>query len=56
MPRMNGFQLLAAIRASERLRSMPVILLSARAGEDAGIESLSSGADGQSAHIRVLQS
>lgn len=26
---------------------MPVILLSARAGEDAGIESLSSGADGE---------
>lgn len=43
---MTGFQLLAAIRGSEKYRSMPVILLSARAGEDAGIESLSSGADG----------
>lgn len=47
MPRMTGFQLLAAIRGSERLRTTPVILLSARAGEDAGIESLSSGADGK---------
>ena len=46
MPKMNGWALLAAIRASERHRSMPVILLSARAGEDAGVESLSAGADG----------
>ena len=45
MPHMNGFQLLAAIRGSEKHKSMPVILLSARAGEDAGVESLSSGAD-----------
>jgi DNA-binding response OmpR family regulator len=45
---MNGFQLLANIRSSEKHKSMPVILLSARAGEDAGVESLSSGADGAS--------
>lgn len=45
MPRLSGFQLLAKIRASEKLKNKPVILLSARAGEDAGVESLSSGAD-----------
>lgn len=45
MPRMNGYQLLAAVRGSEKHKSMPVILLSAKAGEDAGVESLSSGAD-----------
>lgn len=42
---MTGFQLLAEIRKSEKYKSMPVILISARAGEDAGVESLSSGAD-----------
>lgn len=45
MPRLNGFQLLAKIRADEYLKTKPVILLSARAGEEAGVESLSSGAD-----------
>lgn len=45
MPRMTGFQLLAEVRKSEKYKSMPVILISARAGEDAGVESLSSGAD-----------
>src|SRR5436190_4080153 len=45
MPRLDGFGLLAEIRADERLRSLPVIVLSARAGEEARIEGLSSGAD-----------
>ena len=45
MPRLDGFGLLAAIRADERLRSVPVLLLSARAGEEARIEGLDAGAD-----------
>jgi signal transduction histidine kinase len=45
MPRLDGFGLLLAIRADDRLRELPVILLSARAGEEARIEGLDSGAD-----------
>jgi len=45
MPRLDGFGLLAAIRADEALRSVPVLLLSARAGEEARIEGLDAGAD-----------
>jgi len=45
MPRLDGFGLLAGIRSDERLRSLPVILLSARAGEEARIEGLQAGAD-----------
>ncbi len=45
MPRLDGFGLLAAIRADDTLRMLPVILLSARAGEEARIEGIASGAD-----------
>ncbi len=45
MPGLDGFGLLAAIRADARARSVPVILLSARAGEEARIEGLNAGAD-----------
>ena len=45
MPRLDGFGLLRAIRADEHLRQMPVILLSARAGEEARVEGLEAGAD-----------
>jgi PAS domain S-box-containing protein len=45
MPTLDGFGLLAEIRADERSRSIPVILLSARAGEEARIEGLHAGAD-----------
>jgi PAS domain S-box-containing protein len=45
MPRLDGFGLVTAIRADERTRSLPVILLSARAGEEARIEGLAAGAD-----------
>ena len=45
MPRLDGFGLLAAIRADARTRSLPVIMLSARAGEEARIEGLGAGAD-----------
>jgi signal transduction histidine kinase len=45
MPGLDGFELLRALRASERTRSVPVILLSARAGEEARVEGLEAGAD-----------
>jgi PleD family two-component response regulator len=45
MPTLDGFGLVAAIRADEGSRSLPVILLSARAGEEARIEGLEAGAD-----------
>ncbi|HUO67050.1 MAG TPA: ATP-binding protein, partial [Gammaproteobacteria bacterium] len=45
MPRLDGFGLLAAIRADEALSSVPVVLLSARAGEESRIEGLDAGAD-----------
>ena len=45
MPALDGFGLLREIRADEQTRSIPVILLSARAGEEARIEGLQAGAD-----------
>ena len=45
MPRLDGFGLLAEIRADQGLRALPVVLLSARAGEEARIEGLHAGAD-----------
>jgi PAS domain S-box-containing protein len=45
MPRIDGFALLKALRADESLRSIPLILLSARAGEESRIEGLAAGAD-----------
>ena len=45
MPRLDGFGLLARIRDDEQLRGVPVLLLSARAGEEARIEGLDAGAD-----------
>ena len=45
MPRLDGFGLLSAVRANEKVQSLPVILLSARAGEEARIEGLHAGAD-----------
>jgi PAS domain S-box-containing protein len=45
MPRMNGFELLRTVRADAKLARLPVILLSARAGEEASIEGLEAGAD-----------
>ena len=45
MPRLDGFGLLRAVRADPALSDMPVILLSARAGEAASIEGLEAGAD-----------
>ena len=45
MPGMDGFALLRHIRAYSNTAGLPVILLSAQAGEEARIEGLSSGAD-----------
>ena len=45
MPRLDGFGLLAAIRTEPALLDLPVIMLSARAGEEARIEGLAAGAD-----------
>ena len=45
MPKMNGMQLLEAIRSNEQLRRTPVVLLSARAGQEAAVEALEGGAD-----------
>jgi CheY-like chemotaxis protein len=45
MPGMDGFELLRALRDDERTRSVPVILVSARAGEEARVEGLQAGAD-----------
>jgi PAS domain S-box-containing protein len=45
MPELDGFGLLAAIRADEALADLPVVILSARAGEEAQVEGLASGAD-----------
>jgi signal transduction histidine kinase/CheY-like chemotaxis protein len=45
MPKLDGFGLLNAIRSRPELRTIPVILLSARAGEESRIEGLDAGAD-----------
>jgi signal transduction histidine kinase/CheY-like chemotaxis protein len=45
MPGLDGFGLLAALRSDERTRNIPIILVSARAGEEARIEGLQAGAD-----------
>lgn len=45
MPRVDGLALLKNLRADEALRDVPVILLSARAGEEARLEGLDTGAD-----------
>ncbi|WP_437573724.1 ATP-binding protein [Sorangium sp. So ce887] len=45
MPRLDGFGLLRALRADERTRGVAVVMLSARAGEEARVDSLEAGAD-----------
>jgi len=45
MPRLDGFSLLEALRNDSHLRDVPVIFLSARAGEEAKVEGLDAGAD-----------
>jgi signal transduction histidine kinase/DNA-binding response OmpR family regulator len=45
MPNLDGFGLLAALRQQPATRSIPMIMLSARAGEESRVEGLEAGAD-----------
>jgi PAS domain S-box-containing protein len=45
MPRLDGLELVAALRDDPRTASVPALLLSARAGQEASIEGLRAGAD-----------
>ncbi len=45
MPILDGFELLKALRAEEETRTIPVVLLSARAGEESRVEGIQTGAD-----------
>ena len=45
MPRLDGLGLVAALRADARTAAVPVLLLSARAGQESSVEGLRAGAD-----------
>ncbi|MBD2082890.1 ATP-binding protein [Leptolyngbya sp. FACHB-17] len=45
MPGLNGFELLKTLRRDPKTQQIPIILLSARAGEEARVEGLAAGAD-----------
>ena len=45
MPGLDGFELVQRLRADSSTREIPIILLSARAGEESRIEGLQTGAD-----------
>ncbi|HEY9631603.1 MAG TPA: ATP-binding protein [Coleofasciculaceae cyanobacterium] len=45
MPRMDGLELLRSLRSQPHTQDIPIILLSARAGEEAYLEGLTAGAD-----------
>lgn len=45
MPRLDGLGLVRALRADPKTRTVPVVLLSARAGQEASVEGLEAGAD-----------
>src|SRR5262249_61857775 len=45
MPNLDGFGLLQAMRSTPALKAIPVILLSARAGEESRVEGIDAGAD-----------
>src|SRR5581483_4712779 len=45
MPKLDGFGLLAGLRADPELRDIPIVLLSARAGEEARVAGIEAGAD-----------
>jgi signal transduction histidine kinase/CheY-like chemotaxis protein len=45
MPRVDGFELLRRLRADEATRQVPVIMLTARAGQEAAVEGFAAGVD-----------
>ncbi|HEY9242594.1 MAG TPA: SpoIIE family protein phosphatase [Streptosporangiaceae bacterium] len=45
MPEIDGLRLVEALRADQRTASVPVLLLSARAGQEAAVQGLEAGAD-----------
>jgi signal transduction histidine kinase len=45
MPLLDGFGLLRAVREDAALRDLPIVMLSARAGDEAKVEGLDAGAD-----------
>ncbi|MBB3677669.1 signal transduction histidine kinase/ActR/RegA family two-component response regulator [Modestobacter versicolor] len=45
MPRIDGFELLRRLRADETTRDVPVIMLTARAGQEAAVEGFAAGVD-----------
>jgi signal transduction histidine kinase/FixJ family two-component response regulator len=45
MPRLDGFALVRAIRQDEATSALPVVMLSARAGQESGVEGMQAGAD-----------
>ncbi|MSP72782.1 MAG: response regulator [Myxococcales bacterium] len=45
MPRLDGLGLLRRLRADPRFKTLPVVLVSARTGQEASIEGLHEGAD-----------
>ena len=45
MPGLDGFELLRRIRNDDALRDLPVIMLSARAGDESTVDGLAAGAD-----------
>lgn len=45
MPKLDGFELLRGLRADLATQNVPVIMLSARAGEESRVEGLQAGAD-----------
>ena len=45
MPKLDGFGLLKALRGDDRTQHIPIILLSARAGEESRVEGMGAGAD-----------
>ncbi|WP_419581343.1 response regulator [Stieleria magnilauensis] len=45
MPRLDGYGLLARLRENPRTRDIPIIMLSARAGEESRVDGMEAGAD-----------
>jgi PAS domain S-box-containing protein len=45
MPEMDGIELLRSLRSDPRTANVPIVMLSARAGEEARVEGLAAGAD-----------